>query len=356
MATLRLFRKSWYGNVWMMMLFSALSAFLVTFYTTAESFSWSLTSLRHLVTWLFSFVLLFVVVCTIACVVCLLDIQAYFLRHELLRYLLQFVVLVVGLGAIALKVVYRAYFVVFGIDLQSTDYFERDYVVVLFCIIMVQVYYAVRKERRLRAYAGKRIVVLTKKLQQQGSRTQEAVDQSEGLQLQLAHLQLDKDNMEQLYVDKLAQLSGRKQQLRACHEQVCADGKRLKAGVTQASEEVEVMIGADKEWVRMVQIAYFYLKEGSSRVKMVNVKLLDGREGTVDMDSLAKGEKRWPHAFFRVGRWHLIQHMAVRELLREEDKYMVVLYGQERERYILPMDTYDKLVGLRQEWVAVLKD
>ena len=141
MTALRFFFRSWYGNVLILMLLAATSSFLITFYTTALSVPWSITLEKHLMIFLFSFVLMLVAILPISYVIYRLDANSYLRQHELLRYIIQFILLVLLIGAVALRVVYAVYFTFFRVDLQKSEYFERDYVVVMFCLIMVQVYY-----------------------------------------------------------------------------------------------------------------------------------------------------------------------------------------------------------------------
>ncbi|WP_031289094.1 hypothetical protein [Sphingobacterium sp. IITKGP-BTPF85] len=156
MIALRFFFRSWYGNVLILMLLAATSSFLITFYTTALSVPWSITLEKHLMIFLFSFVLMFVAIFLISYVIYRLDANSYLRQHELLRYIIQFILLVLLMGAVALRVVYAVYWTFFRVDLQKAEYFERDYVVVMFCLIMVQVYFAIRKNRKFSAYALKR--------------------------------------------------------------------------------------------------------------------------------------------------------------------------------------------------------
>jgi len=303
---------------------------------------------------MFSFLLMLPAVWVIGYAIYRLSTNAYFRRYELQRYLFQFGLLALGLGAIVLKVMYAAYLAVFGIDLQASEYVELDYVVVVFCMIMVQVYCTICKERRAKELTVERILVLQKRLHQRDGAISWATVYNDGLIQELAMLQLAKDGMEQYYQDEIAQLIERKQKLRASRERLCAEKKRCKAYLLELSEQIEVMIGMDREGVRMVQIAYFYLKEGSSKMKMVNVRLLDGREGTVDIESLSKVGQQWPHVLFRVGRRRLIQHLAVKALFKEGDDCIVEFYGPQRERYTVPTDAYDRLLELREAWKEVL--
>ena len=446
MIALRFFLRSWYGNVLILMLLAATSSFLITFYTTALSVPWSITLEKHLMIFLFSFVLMFFAIFLISYVIYRLDANNYLRKHELLRYMIQFILLVLLMGAVALRVVYAVYLTFFRVDLQKSEYFERDYVVVLFCLIMVQVYFAIRKNRKLSAYALQRSKILYKwvslrdeVINEMGANKvlllqemQDLLIQKDNLQrlheVQLDELRAEQDKqillyvteqeelrmekenqallhenqlielraeqdkqiilyvtereelyMEQenqallhknqlvelrdeqekqtaFYVTELDDLRARKQRLRSNHELLTEDEMRLKICMQELTDEILVIIGAENEWVRIAQIAYFHLKEGSSRFKLVDVQLLDGREGKVDMESLAKIEKRWPNLLFRAGRGHLIMHLAVREIVKEGDVYSIELYGARKERLKVQHDVYNKLVKLGDEWARLIPE
>lgn len=340
MPTLHSFFRSWYGDTKLFVLFAAFSSFLVTFYTTSHSLASSITLERHLVMFCFSFLLLLLAMVPIGYTVYRLDMNTYLGKHELLRYLLQFVVLVLFLSAIALRVVYKVYFVVFGTDLQKTQYFERDFVVVMFCLIMVQMYYVIRKERNMRNFGIRRRQVMQERLIQEKQVIAEL------------HLAIEEQRLR--YENELADIRGRKQRLRACHDQLTINEKRIKACLREATDQIEVMIGVANEWVRIPQVAYFHLKEGSARSKLVDVKLLDGREGTVDMDSLVKLEKRWPYLLFRAGRGLLIQHLAIKDQYKDNGEYIVELYGVHSERHKLAAEVYEKLLKIKDDWREVI--
>lgn len=273
----------------------------------------------------------------VAFVIYRLDSYKFLGQNEIIRYLIQFALLVLVLGAVALRIVYKVYLVVFGQDLQKGDYFERDFVVVMFCFIMVQFYYAFRKERRNNNYIKKRVKVMQKWLLQKDEQIRAEEKKS--------------NELRRHYEQELNELRNRKQRLRANHDRLSSDENRLKACLKEVSQQIEVMIGAVNEWVRIPQIAYFHLKEGSAKSKLVDVRLLDGREGTVDIDSLAKIEKLWPNLFFRAGRGLLIQQLAIKDQYKEGNDYIVQLLGIDQEQLKVPAEAYDRLLKIREEWI-----
>ncbi|GAA4178578.1 hypothetical protein GCM10022218_29590 [Sphingobacterium ginsenosidimutans] len=275
----------------------------------------------------------------VAFVIYKLDSYKFLGQNEIIRYLIQFALLVLVLGAVALRIVYKVYLVVFGQDLQKGDYFERDFVVVMFCFIMVQFYYAFRKKRKINNYKKKRVKVMQKWLLQKDEQIRAEEKKSNELRMNYEH--------------ELNELRNRKQRLRANHDRLSSDENRLKACLKEVSQQIEVMIGAVNEWVRIPQIAYFHLKEGSARSKLVDVRLLDGREGTVDIDSLAKIEKLWPNVFFRAGRGLLIQQLAIKDQYKEGNDYIVQLLGIDQEQLKVPAEAYDRLLKIREEWALV---
>ncbi|MEJ5145384.1 hypothetical protein [Sphingobacterium sp. MYb388] len=357
-----------------MFLLAAISSFLITFYTTELSVPWSLTLRKHMLIFLFSFILMVLAIFPTGYVVYRLDTDSFMRQHELLRYLIQFLLLVMLMGALALRVVYELYLALFGVDLQKAEYFERDFVVVIFCLIMVQVYYFIRKERKVSAYTFKRNQIMKmwllhreESIDEIGSgkvlllqELKESRAQQESLRIlhekQLDELSVERDKLIKFYEDDLQELRARKQHLRSSHELLSMDEMRLKICLKELSDEVLVIIGAENEYVRIPQIAYFHLKEGSSRFKLVDVLLLDGREGKVDLESLAKIEKLWPNLLFRAGRGLLIMHLAIRTLLKEGDMYFIVFYGATQEKYKLQVDVYKKLLKTRAEWTKLMPE
>jgi len=208
---------------------------------------------------------------------------------------------------------------------------------VMFCFIMVQFYYAFRKERKINNYKKKRVKVMQKCLLQKDE--------------QIRAEEKKCNELRRHYEHELNELRNRKQRLRANHDRLSSDENRLKACLKEVSQQIEVMIGAVNEWVRITQIAYFHLKEGSARSKLVDVRLLDGREGTVDIDSLAKIEKLWPNVFFRAGRGLLIQQLAIKDQYKEGNDYIVQLLGIDQEQLKVPAEAYDRLLKIREEWI-----
>lgn len=372
MTALRFFFRSWYGNVLILMLLAATSSFLITFYTTALSVPWSITLEKHLMIFLFSFVLMLVAILPISYVIYRLDANSYLRQHELLRYIIQFILLVLLIGAVALRVVYAVYFTFFRVDLQKSEYFERDYVVVMFCLIMVQVYYFIRKERRVKAFGLKRFMIMEKWFMKKEEDLENEIQKNKILQNLLHEAQVEQERLIMLYEERIDEvivqkqlrldavqqekktlilkhesemneLKLRKQLLRKSHEQLSDGDKRSSEFIQQLRETLLIIIGVENVKVRITQVAYFYLKKGSSSFKMVDVKLLDGREGRIDIESLAKIEKLWPDLLFRSGRGRLIQLLAIKEFFKKEDVFIIELYGAEQENCKVLSDVYDKL-------------
>lgn len=342
MIALKPFFRSWYGNMRIIVLLAGISSCFITFYTTYESFFSSITRERHIVIFLFSWLLMLLAITPVAYVVYKLDASTYLGQNDKIRYPMQFVVLVLLLGAIALRVVYKIYLGLFGVDLQKRDYFERDFVVVMFCLIMVQFYYAFRRERIRYNYRKKRSKVMEKWLLQKDE--------------QIKTQEREHNELLMHYEHELSELKSRKQRLRANHDRLSSHDIRLQTCLKEATQQFEVMFGALNETVRIPQVAYFHLKEGSAKSKLVDVRLLDGREGTVDIDSLAKIEKLWPNLFFRAGRGMLIQHMAIKDQYRDEGDCIVELFGESNERLKVSSEAYERLLEIKREWMRILPE
>lgn len=342
MIALKPFFRSWYGNMRIIVLLAGISSCFITFYTTYESFFSSITRERHIIIFLFSWLLMLLAITPVAYVVYKLDASTYLGQNDKIRYPMQFLVLVLLLGAIALRVVYKIYLALFGVDLQKRDYFERDFVVVMFCLIMVQFYYAFRRERIRNNFRKKRSKVMQKWLLQKDE--------------QIKTQEREHNELLMHYEHELSELKSRKQRLRANHDRLSSHEIRLQTCLKEATQQFEVMFGALNETVRIPQVAYFHLKEGSAKSKLVDVRLLDGREGTVDIDSLAKIEKLWPNLFFRAGRGMLIQHMAIKDQYRDEGDYIVELFGESNERLKVSSEAYERLLEIKREWMRILPE
>lgn len=380
MIALRFFLRSWYGNLGSMFLLAAFSSILITFYTTALSVTWSLTLGNHMLIFLFSFVLMMLVIFPTGYVVYRLDNDSFMKQHELLRYLIQFLLLVLLMGPVALRVVYALYLALFGVDLQKAEYFERDFVVVVFCLIMVQVYYAIRKERRVTAFGHKRFKIMEKWLLKQEENVAQEIQKNASLQKLLNDAQVEQERLILLYEDRIDdviaqkqirldavqqekttlilkhesemnELKLRKQRLRNSHELLSDDEMQSRLFIREISRKILIIIGVESEWVRITQVAYFYLKKGSSSFKMVDVKLLDGRDGRVDIESLSKIEKLWPNLLFRSNRWKLIQLMAIKDFFKQDDVFVIELYGAKQENSKVLSVVYDKLLKIKEKWI-----
>jgi hypothetical protein len=361
------------------MLLAATSSFLITFYTTALSVPWSITLEKHLMIFLFSFVLMFFAIFLISYVIYRLDANSYLRHHELLRYIIQFILLVFLMGALALRVVYALYLALFGVDLQKAEYFERDFVVVVFCLIMVQIYYVIRKERKVKALSLKRFMIMEKWFMKEEEDMENEIQKNETLQKLLYEAQVEQERLIMLYEERIDEviaqkqlrldavqqekktlilkhdseineLKLRKQLLRRSHEQLSDGDRRSRLFIQQLRETLLIIIGVENVKVRITQVAYFYLKKGSSSFKMVDVKLLDGREGRIDIESLAKIEKLWPDLLFRSGRGRLIQLLAIKEFFKQDNDFIIALYGVEKENCKVLSDVYDKLLKINVEW------
>ncbi|ULT25066.1 hypothetical protein KUH03_40460 [Sphingobacterium sp. E70] len=74
---------------------------------------------KHGLIFLFSWILMLMAIVPVAFVIYRLDSYKFLGQNEIIRYLIQFALLVLVLGAVALRVVYKVYLVVFGQDLQK---------------------------------------------------------------------------------------------------------------------------------------------------------------------------------------------------------------------------------------------
>lgn len=283
------------------------------------------------------------------------------------------------MGAVALRVVYALYWTFFRVDLQKAEYFERDYVVVMFCLIMVQVYYFIRKERRVKAFGLKRFMIMEKWFMKKEEDLEIEIQKNKTLQNLLHEAQVEQERLIMLYEERIDEvivqkqlrldsvqqekktlilkhesemneLKLRKQLLRMSHELLSEDEMRSRLFIREISKKMLIIIGVESEWVKITQVAYFYLKKGSSSFKMVDVKLLDGREGRVDIESLAKIEKLWPNLLFRSSRGKLIQLLAIKDFFKKDDVFIIELYGAEQENCKVLSDVYDKLLKINEEW------
>lgn len=163
----RLERQLRYGRPFIICLLACISAFTIVFYATKVPLIYSL-SLLHVEIFVTTFLMMLLVILGITGLSKRLDKHLTWDQKPIARTLVQLGLGVVLVAFIALKGVYFAYQKGYGIDLQATDYLQRDFVVVCACIFCVNALHLVffiliRDEKRKEKF--KRLQITVEKAQ-----------------------------------------------------------------------------------------------------------------------------------------------------------------------------------------------
>lgn len=296
------FFKSWYGHLGALLIQVVLSALLVTFYTTEISIVKSFGNKAHFITLLLNAVLMVPLTLIIGMVVYALDTSVYWLENKVGRWLFQFAMLGVVLGLIVLYSVRLIYQGIFNVDLFEIDYVNRDFILVLVCIVLQQVYYMVRKVQRdhkaalesLEEYRDK-----MKALEQRNSILEEG----------LADLQWSLD----------------------LERKRCRDLREPLAYFFEVlwCLKQEVGISYDSmpyEHVPIRFVARVYIKAGESN-KLFYATLLDAKEVLIDINSLTSLEGLYPSILIKNKKNELVNMAAIKGIKSREGKSFLALFG-----------------------------
>lgn len=299
-----LFRKSWYSSLPNLSAFAAISALAVVFYTSKNTLIRGMINKNHLSVLLFSFALFLVCFYVIAYVVYRLDHVSPSFTDSRQRWVVQIGSLCVLLPMICLQTVYQLYWIIFARDLRQTEYFERDFVVVLACLLAIQAYFTIRRLRLERENAEK-----------ERDAYKEEYNENKELRSRLIEL----EQMEYLWRSYLNVLA-----------------KPIKG----SKDGVELEIYAS-------EIQTLYRSEVNIRLKNITAVLLDGREVVLDYTSLNAFEEAFEYLTFRIGRNLLLCYLAVADMKEENGHYYVMLRNEKRQVIKVTEERYHALQKAR---------
>lgn len=302
MGKIKLFLASWHGNVRIWSILAFASAFWITFYTTDLSIGQSLFRKGHLTMLGFSFVLMFFATGIIGLCVYWLDTDERFRDAPWVRWLVQAVCLLLLLPNAALHTVYYLYQIVFGIDLQQTDYYERDFVVVVSCIMLIQVYFWGRGLSLLLAERDKEL---------------------QDLKGQLARCLLRVEQLE----NERAVLSQEYRSARAEDVVLRRRLHRWRRLFKEIYTTIELSIENKIQRIPITELCYLTTDREMVGAKIIHAYLNDGRVGTVNGVTLKRLHEMLPLSIIRISRFVLLFQYNIDAIAKEAGACKVYFVG-----------------------------
>lgn len=250
---------------------AVISAFFIVYYTTEQSILVSLHSTVHLVLWVLTSIQMLIVAAACALISTYLDEKYPWHHNKPLRSILQVGLGVFVISLISLRVIYAVYELFLNVDLRNTDYFSRDFIVVLASIICFNGYHY--------------ILYLNTLIEQGGSPHRD--DENE-------------------------------------HAPAKAIDKELATPFQSTENGVEV---------RAAQIGLFFLLDSGKKRKTVCFIEWNGKEHIMsNADTLSEVQNTCPYLFISVSRHYLVNRYAIKKIRQDSGrKYALVLNikGQE---------------------------
>lgn len=323
-----IFRSS-YGLPSRLAIQTGLSAFIITFYTTEGSLLDSFTSMDHFSTLLMTIVLMFLLFSLMGHLSLRLDREMDWIQHETSRTLYQIGLGILTLGFIAFQTVCLVYWYFLDIDLWNSAYLERDFVVVMCCVICVNIYhYALywREENKRNKHT---IDTLTQQLENSSLREVELhqdLSTSDAKSVEL-HRQMGENNRQ--WEKKLEMLT-----------------KQVGDGLQLWQDMQKKLFSPDLEHpVHPSRVVQFYLSDLDKEYKYVHMLLRDGTDVVVaNKESLAELEKKFPYLFIRLGRGPLVNRFEIADIKRlSAKKYAVSLMLEGSEPIVISAERYEEL-------------
>src|SRR5690606_1633689 len=299
------FFDSWYGNkiVWVIM--AALSAFSVTFYATRLPLLHSFTK-THLINFLASFVLMYVLAMIIAWLSYVFDRLSSPVKKK--RYVWTRVVLFATvLPFLVLRIVYEIYDSMFGVDLSKTEYVDRDFVVVVFCMFMMQGYYIIRRDE-------KRIQRLNEDIQE---------------------MKLQRHDLEQRIIG-VDQVNGRMNKMLDLMKQLMLPVE------VRLEDEGEVS-------VPIHLVSTFYIAKPFAGQKIVHIRLMDGRRGETRDNALSEIMKKYSLLCYKLTRSELVSLLAIESIEKTSEEAYLHLRGEGEEARIIPNGALKELEEAQEQ-------
>lgn len=285
------FFSSWYGDLVPLTLIVLLSAFVITFYTTGEPFVKSIANPAHYITLVGNILLMTPLSLIIAMSIYALDTSKRWSQNVVGRWLFQIIALGIALSVTAMHVVRLIYLSWLQVDLFEMGYLERDFVVVMGCIILQHAYYKIRKVQKERAALEAKLVP---------------------------------------YKEQAAVLAGTQNALLALREEYKEAENHLAYSwgiLNDIIKEIAVSYnGVDfvKLPVRFLSKVYFK-NEGNDKIFYSTT--VDGKEVMLEISALSSLERLCPTILMKSTRWELVNLLAVKDLRSTDGKWYLDLFG-----------------------------
>ncbi|MFD2554739.1 hypothetical protein [Sphingobacterium tabacisoli] len=318
------FFNSWYGYGWILLLLDVLSALVITFFTTEKAIIVSLWNKAHLYALGLNILLLLPVVLSIAMLVYAMDTSRYWRRSVTSRWALQGLLLLMVLPLLCTATVYGLYRAWLGVDLLAMGYLQRDFVVLLGIIVLLQVYFKVRKEelnKRQMVHKMKRLIHKQRRTYRFALHMQDRMLKNEGdHMIHRAELLLEN-----------ARLGAELKQLQEASEKLLqAERDRMDSmrpyarfswGMLQGMlDKVDVSFDHttfESVYVRFISSVFFV---GSGAARLFYVRMMDGRKGMIAISSLAMLKEKYAAILTSATRDELVNVLALIEIEVLEDK------------------------------------
>lgn len=260
-----------------------ISAFFIVYYTTQQSIFISLHSKVHVVLWVLTSIQMLSVAAGCALLSSYLDEKYPWHLNKPVRIIYQVGLGVIVVSLISLRAIYAIYELFLNVDLRNTDYFSRDFMVVLASIICFNYHHYIH--------------YLNNCIKRVGS----------------VHREDKNEQPENKDVEK-----------------------ELATPFQSTENGVEI---------RAAQIGLFYLLDSGKKRKTVCFIEWNGKEHIMsNADTLTEIQHTCPYLFIHVSRNFLVNRYAMKEIRQEADrKYALVLNIRGQEPIPISRSIYSQL-------------
>ncbi|TDQ80136.1 hypothetical protein CLV99_1591 [Sphingobacterium yanglingense] len=306
------FFGSWYGRVGALSIMVLSSALLVTFYTTSVPvLKWLLLE-RYVMTFLLNIILMVPLVLVVGMTVYSLDKSPYWSRYKTGRWIFQLWMLCPVLGAVVLHMVRWIYLGLFNADLFEIGYMERDFVLVMVCVLLQQVYYFVYGLQKARELLQVELMGLRAELSASEEKAVELEHANERLKGELAEAK--------------AELESQRAGCGDCALHLIYAWSIL----SDMDKKIEVSfdsVGFVSMPVRFLSKVYIEKEDG---VKLFYALLVDGRKVLLAISALSALESLCPSILMKNKSDELINVLSIRAVETRDDRSYLDLYGDEK--------------------------
>ncbi len=296
------FFRSWHGHIGALSIMLVSSAFLVAFFTTSLPVLKALALVQYGMTFLLNIVLMLPLVLVIAMTVYGLDTSVYWKRYKTGRWVFQLLMLCLILGAVVLLTVRWIYLRLFGADLFEMGYMERDFVLVMVCILLQQMYYLVfsllkdkeRAEKKIEALKGEILVLEEQRIRVYERQQEEVLDLRSELESQ---------------------------------RMSCGDCALRVAILSDMAMEIEVSFDETafvKMPVRFLSKVYIVKGDG---VKLFYALLVDGRKVLLNINALSNLESLCPSILVKNKSDEVVNILSIRGMETRGGKSFLDVFG-----------------------------